>query len=228
MSDSSESRKASRAIYSRVHSVLVAEYLSGLSISQLANKHSVPEPTMQCWLRRLKCPMRPAKCMGKDYNNGPATCGHGEAWLLGLCRNCYEKQLREKNKEYAERQRQNCREWGKKNRNRIYENTKRYKSSLAKEDKRNGYLRRVYGMTLQEYTTLHEQQRGVCAICGSSADGKLLHVDHCHTSGSVRGLLCFNCNYGLGWFKDSPALLQSALSYLQKPPYIVRTMKGQP
>ena len=69
-----------------------------------------------------------------------------------------------------------------------------------------------------------EKQGGVCAICGGSEpkDAGTGHrrrfaVDHCHETGRVRGLLCVNCNSGIGKLKDSPDLLRRALDYLSQP-----------
>jgi hypothetical protein len=53
----------------------------------------------------------------------------------------------------------------------------------------------------------------VCQICGLK-DRRSLNIDHCHTTGKVRGLLCDNCNKGLGLFKDNPDLLNNAVKYL--------------
>ena len=55
----------------------------------------------------------------------------------------------------------------------------------------------------------------LCEICGEKANGKALAVDHCHRTNKLRGLLCENCNNGLGRFKDSPSLLRKAASYLE-------------
>lgn len=63
-------------------------------------------------------------------------------------------------------------------------------------------------------------QGGVCAICGNGAEDTqhgLLHVDHCHDKGHVRGLLCSPCNLALGLFRDNPALLRRAAEYLEAP-----------
>lgn len=63
-------------------------------------------------------------------------------------------------------------------------------------------------------------QGGVCAVCGSERhdDGTDLHVDHCHETGVIRGLLCRGCNIGLGCFKDSIESLRAAIAYLENPP----------
>ena len=55
---------------------------------------------------------------------------------------------------------------------------------------------------------------GKCFICGLDKDRRNLCVDHCHTTGKVRGLLCDNCNVGLGRFKDNITLLEKAIKYL--------------
>lgn len=60
---------------------------------------------------------------------------------------------------------------------------------------------------------LHEEQGGQCAICGVSPDK--LYLDHCHTTGKIRGLLCSSCNTGLGMFKDHTGNLRSAADYLE-------------
>ena len=69
-----------------------------------------------------------------------------------------------------------------------------------------------------DYDTMLAAQNGLCAICQrppTSGRGKKLHVDHDHGTGCIRGLLCHDCNTGLGKFLDSPSLLQDAISYLQ-------------
>ena len=82
--------------------------------------------------------------------------------------------------------------------------------------------KRVYGLEAGEYDTLLQKQEGVCAICGKDTPTNQdetrtnLYVDHCHTSGAVRGLLCSSCNTGLGLFKDNPERLKAAIQYLTK------------
>lgn len=79
-------------------------------------------------------------------------------------------------------------------------------------------LKRYYGITQAQYNSLLEAQGGACRICGSSeeaARGAPLVVDHCHDSMRIRGLLCTPCNQGIGFLRDDPAILRSALLYLQ-------------
>lgn len=77
---------------------------------------------------------------------------------------------------------------------------------------RRGYLMKLrYGITEEEMKALLFAQGGLCAICGSA---KAAHVDHDHSSGDVRGVLCFNCNGGLGRFQDDPGVLEAAIAYL--------------
>lgn len=76
-----------------------------------------------------------------------------------------------------------------------------------------------YGITESEYTDMLNSQKGCCAICGCSdtSDPKIFPViDHCHDTGTVRGLLCMSCNQGLGKFKDNPDLLRIAAEYLER------------
>lgn len=76
---------------------------------------------------------------------------------------------------------------------------------------------RKYGIVRGEYESMLERQNYVCAICGGAhLSGQPLHVDHCHKTGKVRGLLCMQCNGGLGNFADDFSLLQKAMTYLQK------------
>lgn len=78
---------------------------------------------------------------------------------------------------------------------------------------------RKFGINLEEYKTLFESQNKKCAICGYedlSVKNFFPVVDHDHKSGAVRGLLCMQCNMGIGKFKDNPDLLRSAARYLEE------------
>jgi hypothetical protein len=81
---------------------------------------------------------------------------------------------------------------------------------------------KAYGVSLEEFERLLVFQNGVCAVCRqpetATRNGKAmkLAVDHHHDSGLVRGLLCTNCNNGIGRFGDDPARLRAAADYLEK------------
>jgi len=82
-------------------------------------------------------------------------------------------------------------------------------------------LRQLYGITPEDFDRMMEDQGGVCRICGNAQEGgnqnaAKLHVDHCHETGKVRGLLCTCCNTALGKFRDDPALLRAAADYLER------------
>ena len=80
-------------------------------------------------------------------------------------------------------------------------------------------LLKKYGMTLADREALIAAQGGACAICGTTTPtghGARLHVDHCHATGEVRGMLCTKCNRALGLFEDNTESLASAITYLQQ------------
>lgn len=91
-----------------------------------------------------------------------------------------------------------------------------------RDTRRNGILKRQYGMTLADYRERFAAQGGLCAICGSpeklTRNGRLLPlaVDHDHESGFVRGLLCVDCNVSLGKMHDDPRLLRAAADYIEQ------------
>lgn len=105
------------------------------------------------------------------------------------------------------------------------ESKQRWHSDQSLRDRNyDGWLRRTYGMSLDDYNALAESQGWVCAICGhdpktlhanKSRQAQRLYVDHCHTTGQIRGLLCFKCNRKIAPFESNEDWLQRALIYLQ-------------
>lgn len=82
--------------------------------------------------------------------------------------------------------------------------------------RRRQQLKRYYGMTLEEYQQKLKDQGGGCSICGRMESLKDMPVDHCHTQGHIRGILCHYCNKGLGQFFDNPNNLRKAADYIDK------------
>ena len=83
--------------------------------------------------------------------------------------------------------------------------------------KRTGAHRRhAYGLSVEEFNSLVAAQNGRCAICDEVPTGRGFHVDHCHLTGRIRGLLCRGCNLALGNIKDDPSRLHRAADYLSR------------
>lgn len=100
---------------------------------------------------------------------------------------------------------------------RVKEYTKKYYKA-HKEKFRDYHLFSKYKVTQEEYNNMLDSQGGVCAICGGMQDKRYKNfaVDHDHTTGVVRGLLCNNCNAGLGYLKDSVTVILAAAQYLSR------------
>ncbi len=103
-----------------------------------------------------------------------------------------------------------------KNLKKVKDYQKRHPDRVAK-CQRNGYLKRTFGITLEQYHRLLAAQGNCCAICKVEAKQckRILSVDHCHKTGGIRGLLCGNCNHVLGFARDSTEILASAIGYLE-------------
>lgn len=147
-------------------------------------------------------------------------------------RDTHRDDIRAYNKAYElrnrERVRQRRRAWRQRNLQKVREYFREYaRNHRAKYPERHRAIKCAsykrnrdrlraakYGITELNYLAIHSAQEGKCAICGSPFCGKSPRIDHDHATGIVRGLLCHNCNAGIGLFKDRPELLRSAASYL--------------
>jgi hypothetical protein len=118
------------------------------------------------------------------------------------CRACHNKMQREKyNSSPEEKIKRQIRAGRRKERDPL----------VAKKSE----LKRLYGITFEDYTKMFVDQGEVCAICKENCQTKnSLSVDHDHKNGRVRGLLCNRCNRALGMFKDDPIILQRAAEYV--------------
>jgi hypothetical protein len=85
---------------------------------------------------------------------------------------------------------------------------------IANPKKRHAQRLRKYGLTPQQFDSMMTLQSGACAICKTKEKGFPM-IDHCHSTGRVRGLLCMQCNQGIGKLKDSEMLLRAAIKYLK-------------
>jgi hypothetical protein len=108
-----------------------------------------------------------------------------------------------------------ARSWLKRNPTKKAEYMEKYR-----EKERAGYVRRRYGISLDEYETKIAEP---CSICRRTLErstrgrGKTnMHLDHCHKTGTIRGVLCRYCNTALGLFGDDPGRLRRAADYLEE------------
>ena len=74
-------------------------------------------------------------------------------------------------------------------------------------------LYKAYGLSGEEYSLMMDNQKGCCKLCEDSLE--VPNVDHCHTTGEVRGLLCNPCNQALGLIKDKISTLENMIEYLK-------------
>jgi len=84
---------------------------------------------------------------------------------------------------------------------------------------RAGQIKSRYGISMEDLSNMLDEQKGCCKVCGDSLiypDSKVgYRIDHCHTTGKVRGLLCHNCNIALGHLKDNIDTLERMIDYLK-------------
>ena len=105
--------------------------------------------------------------------------------------------------------------WRRKNLAHVAKNLRKRRAKNPKYFRDYG-RKHAYGLEMGGYDRMLTEQAGKCKICQTTdPKGKgSFHVDHCHSTGVIRGLLCHHCNLGLGHFQNSPTLLHAAISYL--------------
>jgi hypothetical protein len=114
---------------------------------------------------------------------------------------------------YKDTYKSHCKDCIRIQRNNYYKTPKGFKYQIEKSWRDKGMV-----FTTEEYEELLVKQNYGCAICNakSNRNGTRLCVDHCHTTGKIRGLLCHDCNTSLGKFEDNVELLQKAIDYVKK------------
>lgn len=144
----------------------------------------------------------------RKLGRSSATC-HPERilWAHGMCRICWGKKYRAETRSHRAALQK---AWRKNNK-------ERYSALLRRR-----MLRRKFGLDEQIYAQMLMEQNGVCAICHGQEYRKRkgvvlsLAVDHDHSTGKVRGLICSDCNTGLARFRDNPGSLFRAIQYLAR------------
>lgn len=144
-----------------------------------------------------------------------------KAQARGLCKSCYDRLLKKENPTYKRAQESNTTRWARANPDKMRAIQKRRQEReksdpAAKLRKRNDQLRK-YGWTQADYDLQLSKQNGGCAICFRKPGKTRLHVDHCHKTNRVRGILCHQCNWYLGTIDADPSILDRIGSYLEVP-----------
>jgi hypothetical protein len=142
-------------------------------------------------------------------------CGGTNRMPSGHCRPCHAEANRLRALKHPEKVKQENRA-----------KSQRWRDRKSPDEKREYALRgnmskmlREMGLSREQYGQMVVDQNNRCAICGDPPNGKRfqrLAVDHCHSSGKVRGLLCASCNLSIGHFDDDVSRLQKAIDYLNK------------
>ena len=174
--------------------------------------------TPQGWLRCRVCEREGNYRRSGRRPSGPKThCNHGHELTLEntylisptndtpyrRCRLC--EKLKRQTVEWRESANKRARKWRSENRERA--------NAIA----RAGRIKSVFGITWDDYAAMLSAQGGVCAICKNPCkSGRRLAIDHDHSTGKVRALLCGGCNTGLGGFRENPASLVAAAEYVWK------------
>lgn len=130
----------------------------------------------------------------------------------------YQKQYHEKNPEYMKEYRAKNAEEIAIGQKVINDKWRANNKEKKKELDRDSHLKRKYNISIEDYDKMLDKQNHSCKICNTHVSklDKRLYVDHCHITGNVRGLLCHNCNTGIGHLRDDIELLKSAIKYLEE------------
>ena len=190
------------------HSLITAaigDYSKGLPWKELRRKYDVSPTTLLSRMKQMGIPLRvnldefkQLRLSGMKRCGGKRGCGavfpisefsRSGSKATTYCKGC----------------------WGKFNR-------KYYKTEQGQRGWRSVIYRNKYGITVEDYDRMLASQDGHCALCPTvtgMGQKTRLHVDHCHNTGKIRGLLCFDCNTGLGKFKDKIDLIEKAFCYLK-------------
>lgn len=155
-------------------------------------------------------------CKMKEYKNKCIDCSCRVDNRTKRCRVCYNKwkdQTKDDRKRKSDEYR---RRWYQENKPRLLIKAVERSKTLTFSKRKDYTIKSKYGVSIEQYNSMLIKCNNKCQICGKShSEEKPLHIDHCHLTKTVRGLLCRNCNFGLGNFCDNIQNIKNALKYLQ-------------
>ena len=125
-------------------------------------------------------------------------------------------------KQNEKKYKEHSRKYYAKNKEKLAAQSRAWRENNPDKSKRsytNSWLKKKYGITIEQYEEKARQQNYLCAACGEEHKGKTkqttLHLDHCHSSGKLRGMLCYRCNLGLGLLDENISRLKGLIKYLK-------------
>lgn len=165
-----------------------------------------------CWFKQGKCKLenpQPDENFSKDKKRKDGLTVH--------CKSCLGV-IRSGRKEYNQNY---CRKWragDEERRKQYYWKNREVALARTKKWREKNLLQKRYNISNEEWQVMFEKQKGICPICLTHAKdlAKILHVDHCHKTKKVRGLLCSRCNKMLGLVNESYETLERAILYLKE------------
>lgn len=149
---------------------------------------------------------------GIEKNFDQFSLHKGDVKPIAQCRGCIAAKTREWRKANADKKRETARKWRANNMDKALAAEAKTRERRRTRTKELRFIR-LYGIDLEIYNELFSSQGNKCAIC-EQVDGKRLHVDHCHATGRVRGILCSTCNHMIGMAYDDPSILTRGAEYL--------------
>lgn len=194
----------------------------GLSTTEIAKQYKCSNVTISKYLKIFHIKARPTslKISQQIKKTGKKTCPCCKKIKTiskfynkrGYCKKCISIQSKTERIKNPEKYLQQRRKYVKNNHKQILEKGKIYRSKHPKKIK-DVQLKWKYGISFKDYIRLSKSQKNKCAICGKL---KKLQVDHNHKTGKIRGLLCQNCNFVLGFVKDKINILKKSILYLKR------------
>ena len=155
----------------------------------------------------------------------------------GMCSQCYETWRRENEPEFRKKKNNYASNWQKINKEKRIEYNKKRKEYYNRNEKsseeyklkrRNQLLMRKYGIDHDDYLKQLEFQGNKCFICHkSNTPGKYFHVDHCHKTGNIRGVLCHQCNWYLGLIDNDTKILTRLNNYINNYEQVHPEIRGK-
>lgn len=132
------------------------------------------------------------------------------------CKKCYDKWRVDTKEERFLKYKEYQKQWYQKNKPRLLKEAVERSKNLSFDKRKSYIIKSKYGVNIDTFNNMLKDHNSKCKICGKEhSENKSLHIDHCHKTGKVRGLLCNKCNQGLGFFQDNINLMKKAIKYLE-------------